>query len=78
MEIKRIVKVAGKIGAGLLGLGGLILAGRSGFGENLKLGGGAAEPVDDMDAAVDLDADATVPEETLEPDPTEEEETSSE
>lgn len=72
MEIKRIVKIGGKIGAALLGLGGLILAGKSGFGENLKLGG-PAEPVGDLaDTLVDLDADATVPEETLEPDPEEE------
>lgn len=78
MEIKKIMKVAGKIGAGLLGLGGLILAGKSGFGENLKLGGGVAEPDGDLaDTLVDLDADVTV-QETPEPDPTEEEETSDE
>ena len=31
-------KIIGKIGAGALGLGGLILAGKAGFGENLKFG----------------------------------------
>lgn len=73
MEIKRIMKVAGKVGAALLGLGGLIMAGKSGFGEDLKFGG-AAEPVGDLeDTLVDLDATVPVPEETLEPDPTEEE-----
>ncbi len=77
MEIKRIVKIAGKIGAGLLGLGGLILAGKSGFGENL--GCGAAETAGNLeDTLVDLDAEtSSVPEETpFEPDPAEEEETS--
>lgn len=80
MEIKKIMKVAGKIGAGLLGLGGLILAGKSGFGENLKLGGGVAEPDGDLaDTLVDLDADtSSVSEETSEPDPTETEEETSE
>lgn len=78
MEIKKIAKIAGKIGAALLGLGGLIMAGKSGFGEDLKFGG-AAEPVGDLaDSLVDLDADTSAPEETLEPDPTEEEETSDE
>lgn len=73
MELKKVMKVAGKIGAGILGLGGLILAGRSGFGENLKFGG-PAEPVGDLESTlVDLDAETTVPEETPEPDPTEEE-----
>lgn len=70
MELKKVVKIAGKVGAGLLGLGGLILAGKSGFGESLKLGG-VAEPAGDL-------ADTTsVQEETpFEPDPTTEEETS--
>lgn len=75
MELKKVAKIAGKIGAGLLGLGGLVLAGKSGFGENLKFGG-PAEPVGDLESTlVDLDADVTV-QETPEPDPTEEEETS--
>lgn len=73
MEIKKIAKIAGKISAGLLGLGGLILAGKSGFGENL--GCGAAEPAGNLEDTL-VDLDATVPEETPEPDPTEQEETS--
>ena len=73
MEIKKIIKIGGKIGAGLLGLGGLILAGKSGFGETLKFGG-PAEPAGDLESTlVDLDADTSIPEETpFEPDPAEE------
>ena len=33
-----IWKILGKVGAGALGLGGLILAGKAGFGESLKFG----------------------------------------
>jgi hypothetical protein len=33
-----IWKLLGKVGAGALGLGGLILAGKAGFGESLKFG----------------------------------------
>ena len=53
------LKVIGKIGAGLLGLGGLILAGKSGFGESLKFGSSDEElppvmaPDDDFDGVVD-------------------------
>ena len=40
-------KILGKIGAGALGLGGLILAGKAGFGENLKFGKSDEDDFDD-------------------------------
>lgn len=68
----KAIKIIGKIGAGLLGLGGLILAGKTGFGESLKFGRDdedlppVMEPDDDCEdcgVLVDTPVDVTADEE---------------
>ncbi len=76
--MNKAFKVIGKIGAGLLGLGGLILAGKTGFGESLKFGGAGEDelpPVMEPDDNIDVPECFETPEDITE---TTEEETSDE